>query len=472
MIEYVKHRWRAESGYREFLVIAFPLILSTAAWSLQHFVDRMFLTWYSIEAMAAALPAGMTNFVLASFFMGIASYVNTFVAQYTGAGRPERVGPSLWQGGYLSVISGVAAMGLVTLAQPIFDIIGHEASIREHEVAYFSILCFGIPPLILSTALSCFYSGRGQTWTILNVNIAATGFNVLLDYGLIFGNWGLPALGIRGAAWATNAAQVFSATAFCVLLLQRKFRREFATLSGWRFDLPLFIRLLRFGGPNGIHFMFDMMSFSLFILIIGRAGTLELTATNLAFNVNMLAFMPLMGASLAVSTMVGQRLGENRPEAATYATWSGLHIAELYMGSMALAYYFVPQLFLMPYGLGASGQDFEAAKEIALLLLNIVAVYCLFDGIYIILTAALKGAGDTRFILYAGLATGWGLMLFPAYIAHSMFDANLYVLWGFLCLYIIVGSLIFYWRFRQGKWMSMRVIEEEPMEALPDSLAL
>ena len=463
MINYLAERWRADGGYREFLVIAFPLILSTAAWSVQHFVDRMFLTWYSTEAMAAALPGGMTNFVFASFFIGVASYVNTFVAQYNGAGRRRRVGPALWQGGYLAIISAAASGILILLAQPIFDLIGHEPSIREQEVTYFSILCFGHPPLILATALSCFFSGRGRTWMVFNVNVAATAVNIVLDYGLIFGKWGLPAWGIRGAAWATNLAEVFAALVFCALLLQERYRREFATLSGWRFDRALFGRLLRFGGPNGVNFMLDMMSFSLFILIVGRAGVLELTATNLAFNINTLAFMPLLGAGIAVSTMVGQRLGQNRPEAAAYATWSGLHLAQLYMGTMALAYFTVPQWFLMPYGIGASGEDFEAAREMALLLLNIVALYCLFDAGYIIFTAALKGAGDTRFILFAALAAGWLVMLIPAYAAHVLFDASLYVLWGFLCAYIITASGIFYWRFRQGKWMQMRVIEEEPL---------
>lgn len=469
MIKYIVNRWQTEGGYREFLKIAFPLILSTAASSIQHFVDRMFLTWYSTEAMAAALPAGMTNFVLASFFMGIASYINTFVAQYTGAGLPRRVGPSLWQGGYLSAISAIASIGLFILSAPIFNFIGHEPTVRNYEIVYFSTLCFGIPFLILSTSLSCFYSGQGKTWTVFNVNVGATAVNILFDYGLIFGNWGFPMWGIRGAAWATNIAQIFAAFVFCVLLLRRKYQREFATLSGWRFDRKLFERLLRFGGPNGVTFMLDMMSFSMFILIIGRSGTVQLTATNLAFNVNILAFMPLMGAGIAVSTMVGQRLGQNRPQAAAYATWSALHLAQLYMCIMASAYLFVPELFLFPYGVGASGEDFEAAKEMALQLLNIVAIYCVFDGIYMIFTSALKGAGDTRFILLAGLICSWFIMLIPAFIAHTFFGASLYVLWGFICAYIMVGSLVFWWRFKQGKWMSMRVIESESLEPVSDA---
>ena len=106
----VLHRWRAPGGYREFLSIAMPLILSTASWSIQHFVDRVFLTWHSTEALAAALPAGIANFTFISLFMGTAQYANTFVAQYTGAHRPERVGPAVWQGTYLALLSGVLAL--------------------------------------------------------------------------------------------------------------------------------------------------------------------------------------------------------------------------------------------------------------------------------------------------------------------------------------------------------------------------
>ena len=84
-MKYLKSKWKSDGGYREVLVVAIPLILSTATWSIQHFVDRMFLTWYSPETIAAAMPAGMLNFTIISIFMGTAGYVSTFVAQYYGA---------------------------------------------------------------------------------------------------------------------------------------------------------------------------------------------------------------------------------------------------------------------------------------------------------------------------------------------------------------------------------------------------
>src|SRR5271169_2838719 len=107
------HRWNAEGGYRQILVIASPLILSTGSWSLQHFVDRMFLAWYSPESLAASTPAGILNYTVMSLFIGTAGYVSTFVAQYHGAGRPERIGPSVWQGIYISAIGAIAMALLI-----------------------------------------------------------------------------------------------------------------------------------------------------------------------------------------------------------------------------------------------------------------------------------------------------------------------------------------------------------------------
>ena len=470
MFTYVSQRWSADGGYREFLGIALPLILSTASWSIQLFVDRVFLTWNSTHDLAAAMPAGMTNFMFVSFFIGIAQYTNTFVAQYVGAGRPERVGPAVWQGLYLSVFALLAGFVCAALAKPIFDLVGHDPIIRRREIDYFRVLCYGMGPFVLSTAAACFFTGRGNTWTVLVVNAAATVLNIVLDYGLIFGAWGMPRLGIEGAGWATNLSTVFAAGVFFALFLQAQYRDQYATLRGWHPDFGLIIRLLRYGGPNGLTFMLDILVFSLFILLVGRLGIVHLAATNLAFNINSLAFMPLIGGGIAVTTMVGQRLGANQPAEAEYATWTGLHLAVFYMGTMAVAYLLVPALFLTPYGFKSHGAEFGAAHDMAISLLRIVGIYCVFDALYIIFTAALKGAGDTRYIMIVSMSLGWMIMIIPSVLWLRYMDQNIFVLFGFVCLYIIILGILFFLRFRQGKWKKMRVIEVvpcPPSEAAP-----
>jgi MATE family multidrug resistance protein len=456
----ITHRWGAEGGYREFLSIALPLILSTASWSIQHFVDRVFLTWHSTEALAAAMPAGIASFTFISLFMGTAQYVNTFVAQYIGARRPERVGPAIWQGAYLALLGGLLALVPAALAEPLFTWVGHDPAIRQAETEYFRILCYGTGPQVVATAFSCFFSGRGQTWIVLAVNVAAIATNIVFDYGLIFGHWGLPEMGIAGAAWATNIGLMVAAPAFVLIFLRREYRAEYATLSGWKPDLALLKRLLRYGGPNGVSFMLDIMAFTFFLLIVGRLGPIPLAATNLAFNINSLAFMPLIGCGIAVSTMVGQRLGRDQPATAEYCTWTGLHLALLYMGIMALGYLLFPELFLSPFGMRAKDADFLEAHRIAVSLLRVVAIYCIFDAAYMVFTAALKGAGDTRFVMWLSVVLAWVIMVLPAFVALAYFDASLYLLWSFICAYICIMGIAFYFRFRAGRWKTMRVIEK------------
>lgn len=462
-------RWRSEAGYRHVLAVAVPLILSTSAWSIQHFVDRMFLTWHSTEAIAAAMPAGLLNFTLMSFFLGTAGYVSAFVAQYHGAGRPERIGPAIWQGVYVAVGAGAVLLAAMPFSEAIFDWIGHEPAVRAYEATYFRILCWGAFPSVAASALSGFYSGLGRTWPIMWVHFAATGVNVALTYALVFGAGPVPEMGIAGAAWATVASAVFSFLAFLALLSRPSFNRLYRTLGGWRPDGDLFARLMKFGLPNGAQFFLDIAGFSAFMLIVGKLGTDELAASNIALNINNLAFMPTIGLGIAVSVLVGQELGKNRPELAWKAAWSGFHIGVSYMGAIALAYALVPGLFLLPFAARAEAESFRRISELAVVLLRFVALYSVFDATVIILAAAIKGAGDTRFVMVMVGAMSLGLLALPTYLALEVFGWGIMAAWWILAGYVALLAACFMARFLGGKWTRMRVIEE-PVPALPHDL--
>ena len=135
-MSFLKRRWYRENGYKQVLIIAFPLILSTGSWSIQQFVDRMYLSWYSPDALAAAVPTGLLSFTIVSFFLGTSGYASTFVAQYTGAGKSERIGPAMWQGIYFAIIGGLVVASTFFLADPIFDAVGHEPAVKALEKEY------------------------------------------------------------------------------------------------------------------------------------------------------------------------------------------------------------------------------------------------------------------------------------------------------------------------------------------------
>ena len=462
----LKNRWRSEGGYREVLVVAIPLILSTATWSVQHFVDRMFLTWYSPEAIAAAMPAGMLNFSMVSIFMGTAGYVTTFVAQYYGAERYDRIGPALWQGVYVSLLGGLAIVCASPFAEPVFRLVGHSPLVQQNEVDYFQVLCLGAGAYSASYALSGFFSGRGKTWPVLWVNVATTVVNLVLDYALIFGRWGFPELGIRGAGIATVVAGVFSLLMFLALLCSRSNNNTFHTIKGWRLEKDLFVRLLRYGFPSGVQFFLEMAGFTAFVLLVGRLGIASLAATNIAFNINTLAFMPMIGCGIAVSVLVGQYLGGDNPDRAQSAVYSGFHLTLVYMLSIAAAYVLVPDVFVAPFALRADPAGFSEIYGYSIILLRFVAVYSVFDTMNIVFCSAIKGAGDTRYVMLITVILSVFVFILPVYLAVVVFELGLMVAWIFATAYIISLGFIFYLRFIGGKWKTMRVIErreEVPM---------
>ncbi len=469
----LKNRWRSTGGYREVLVVAIPLILSTATWSVQHFVDRMFLTWYSPEAIAAAMPAGMLNFTMVSIFMGTAGYVTTFVAQYYGAQQFQRIGPALWQGVYISMLGGLLILCAIPLAGPVFDLVGHSPLVRQNEVAYFQILCLGGGAYAASYALSGFFSGRGKTWPVLWVNVATTFVNLILDYALIFGHWGFPELGIRGAGIATVVAGIFSVLVFLFLMSLKSNNTTFHTIKGWRLEKHLFVRLLRFGFPSGVQFFLEIAGFTAFVLLVGRLGIASLAATNIAFNINTLAFMPMIGSGIAVSVLVGQYLGADKPDHAQKAVYSGFHMTLIYMISIAGAYVLLPDIFVAPFALKADPAGFHEIYSYSVILLRFVAVYSVFDTMNIIFCSAIKGAGDTRYVMLVTVVLSLLVFIVPVYLIVVVLEYGLLVAWVFATVYIISLGVVFYLRFLGGKWKTMRVIErskEIPMVVSPTKL--
>ena len=461
MIYRLKQRWTAESGYREVLKIAFPLILSTASVSLQHFIDRVFLTWYSAEAIAASMPASLMSWTVICLFMGTAAYSGTFVAQYYGAKRMERIGPAVWQGIYIAVAMAVVALLCYPLADPVFALVGHAEGVQQMEVVYFKILLAGTPFIVISNAITGFFSGLGRTWTVMWINVIGTAVNLLLDYLLIFGYYGFPEMGIAGAAWATNAAQAGMAVLFFVLMIRPAYNREYHTLQGWRFEASLFRRLLRYGLPSGWQYLLEVFAFTAFIFMVGNIGLIELAASNIAFNINMLAFMPMFGLSAAVSILVGQHLGENRPDLAEKATWSAYHMAFGFFSILGISYYMVPDLFIWPFAAQAEGGDFTPIQLLAANLLKFVAFYCLFDAGVMVFSGALKGAGDTRFVAIASISLSWSGMMLPSLLLLH-YRQSIYWFWVTVTFYVTTLCLAFLWRFLRGRWKSMRVIEEAP----------
>ena len=442
-------------GSRELFALAGPLILGSGFVTVQLTVDRVLLSWAGAENVAAALPAIMLFWLPFGLLQGVATYGGTFVAQYVGAGRPDRVGPAVWQGLYFSVTTGLLFLGIGPLADAYVTLGGHPAGMQVLEAEYLRALTFaGLPTLVTSTVCG-FFAGRSSPWPVLALNAVGTVVNGALAYCWIFGAAGFPRLGIAGAGYGTAAGAWASAVLGLAWLFQKPYRDQFHTLSGWRFEWPLFRRLLAFGGPAGVQISLDNLAFTLLILFVGRLGPAAAAATSIVGALNLLAFMPMQGMGQAVGVLVGRRMGQGRPDLAAESTGSGVRWAAGYMAVLAAVY------VLAPGPLTAVFRADPATAAVVPPLLALVAVYSLADSAGIVYASALRGAGDTRFVTAVVVGLAGPVMVGPAYWSVTYWQ-SVYWAWGFASVYIVAVAVILWLRFRGGAWQSMRVIEPAP----------
>jgi MATE family multidrug resistance protein len=462
----VRRWWRRPGGAQAVLRIALPLVIQTGFWSVLWFIDRMFLSWYSPqESLPAALPGGMFYWTLLCLPQGIASFVSTFVAQYEGAGQRGQIGRAVQHGiwfGWLTVPMFLAAAALA-------DGLGHSLA-RDHSgvaqqgVHYFQTLCLGGGAVVIVAAQASFFIGRGQTWVVMLVDVLGSLLNILLDWVLIFGKLGLPTLGIAGAGLATSLANWAMVGVYWLWMQQPHLRQTYG-LGQASWDARLAGRMLRYGLPSGLPQLIEALGYSLLVAQVAASGALGAAATALAFNINAVAFVPLVGLSMAVATLVGQSLGAGRPQQAWRATWTAVQLALGYTACWAVLYLTVPDQFLTLHQRYASPETFAPVRALTVQLLRLVALYCLFDALQIVLVGALRGAGDTRFILVAASSLTTLAIAAGSLGQHlGRWRENGWALWGWwwvMTLWIVLLAAVYLARFMQGRWQSMRVIEPE-----------
>ena len=453
-------RWSKPNGYRQVLAFSLPLVASMGSITLMQFTDRVFLANYSVDSIAAAMPAGIASFTFIAFFMGVASYTNAFVAQYTGAQAYERVGAALWQGIWFSIFSSCFLASFYFISEPLFTVIGHSPHIRTLEVSYFNILTLGAGLVVTSSAMACFYTGRGLTWTVMLVHMTGALVNIPLDYCLINGIGPFPEMGIEGAAIATVTASASIVLILILLIFSRKNRRDFGTWANRKFDRELFGRLMRYGLPSGIQFFLEIFGFTFFIQMLGRLGDLELAVSNIVLSIQALSFLPMVGFHIGTVTLVGQAMGRGRPEEGAYATISAFHITLLYMMIVAALFIFLPEPLLNLFKSDRySVAQFAEILGMGAILMRFVVLFCFFDALNLVFSGALKGAGDTRFIMWTIGALSFGIMIIPVYLATEVLGADVYTAWVLATVYVGALGTAFMLRYRNGRWKEMRIIE-------------
>lgn len=475
MIRALLSRLRGRGGIREVAKVAFPLVIAAIGHGVNLFTDRVMLANYSSDAMAAAFPAGLSAFTLACIFLGTIGYAGVFVAQYTGAGQPLNVGKTVWQAIFLALIGGAFNLAAAFFAEEIFLWFGHDDSLIGMEAEYFAILAGGGVTLLLSTALSTFWSGRAKTKVIMAVNLIVTLFNIPLNALFIFGTSftlmgakiEFPEMGIAGAAWGTLITGMIGMFIYMIGFFLPSARRRYGTGSN-PFSPDIFRRLIRFGLPNGIQLVLELSTFNIFVVLLGKLGVDVLTASTVVMSAYTLAFNPMIGFGQAASILVGQAIGAKEIPCAKKAVGNCFLLLLIGCAAMGVIFVGFPEVIFTLFDLQSAH-----VRHLSRIMLIFTTFYLLFDALNVLFVNAIKGAGDTRFAMVSGILLGWAAYAMPCLAAYWLLSGDraaeyfgreaansicVWTLWGISEAYICLLGLTYLIRYLRGKWQDMSVI--------------
>ncbi len=437
--------------------VALPMIVSQASDTVMLFADRLFLSRLGKLHIAASMSGGLTYFVYAAFFIGIAGYVNAIAAQYFGAGRKEECSRSAAQAIYICFFSIPFLLLLVPVTRLFFSSVGHGPEQVELEFTYFRILMMGGVFTLLRNALGGFFIGIGRTRVVMLSNVIGMVVNIPFNYIFIFGKLGFPAMGIQGAAFGTIAGAATTVILLFIFYLSPSLRKEFGTHRNWRFDKRLSGKLLRFGFPAGAEMFLNMMAFNIFLQLMHSYGPDVAASVTIAFNWDLVAFIPMIGMSVATTSLVGRHIGQGDYSGARSITYMALRYAYIYAGVMMCLFIFNTRPLVTMFTRGFTGGEADVVP-LAVTMLRLAAVYTLADATQLVFAGALRGAGDTRWVMWISVLIHWSLAV-TSFLLIRYVNISPVTMWTVFIGFILSMGTAMFLRFRSPRWESIHLIE-------------
>ena len=446
--------------YLDILRLVWPLALGMVNTALMQFVDRAFLARHSVEALEAVLPATTLAWVFLSFFQSVVGYSGVFVAQHDGAGDPEGCRRSYAAALLVALLALVPTLPVTLLGDRILALTAATPAAAAMERAYFDVMMLGSVFVYLQAAAASYLTGRRRTRLVFWVNLAGNALNVALDPALIFGfdvtifgcRLALAPQGIAGAAVATVAALAAQCLVLALVLRRLGAFRLIASAD----VRARVLRLLRFGVPAGGYEVLNMLSFTVFVFVTGEVGGEAFAASNACFTVNYLIFAPMTGFAIGAQTLVGQARGRGDDAAAVTALrrTMALGLAFTFLACLGVLLFRRPILALYA---SPNLADPAAFHALGTTLLCLMSAWMLFDAADVILSGALKGAGDTRFVMGWMLLNAFALWLPLVFLVRRLHN-TMPALWGTMIVYVVVISLGSLVRWRRGAWRRHRLV--------------
>jgi len=454
---YRPSRFKKNGDVKDVLVVALPMLLSMSFDTLMTFIDRLFLSKLGPAEMNAALGAGAVQLALTMFFTGMISYTTAMVAQRLGGKRRWDCARAFMQALYVSLMCVPLLYLTIPLGHVAFGMEHLPADQLQYQKTYFNILMFGGVINLVRNVAPCFFSGIGETKIVMKAAFVGMLVNVACNFVLIYGMGPIPALGVAGAAYGTLIGNLVSTVILFAKFFGKSCHRRFRTRYAFAFSWPLTRELLKKGIPSGVEMFLNMSAFQLLILMFHALGPESATASSVMFNWDMVAYVPLMGLEVASTSLVGRYVGAKDGAAASRSTYSGLKLGWGYSLLMGIFFIFLPGILtdiFKPDVAEASAEAiaiFESARPMSIFMLRIATLYIFVEVLLVIYAGALRGAGDTLWVMFACAIMNW-CVAGSLYLVAYVFGLPAHLAWIAVVAVYSTAPVLFWLRWKSGKW--------------------
>ena len=441
---------------RRTLQLAVPVIVGMVASFSMNFVDTLMagrLPSKEIALSAIATGGAIWSAVL-MFVIGILMALQPVVAQYDGAGERAEGGRAARQGLWIALGMGLPYVLILLSGGAFLRLMDVDSAIVPTAVEYMTALSWGAPGICLVLWLRFFSEGSGNTRPTMYMGLMGVAMNVPLNYILMFGKLGFPALGAQGCGYATSIVMWAQALLMFTYVRRHHHYRGFELFRHW--DWPHWAeisRLLRIGLPIGGTIFVEGSLFVGAAILIARLGPLPAAAHLIAINYSALLFMVPLGLASAVTTRVGNAIGRGQPEAARYAGLIGFVIVLFTQTLGASTMFFVPEFIVRIYTNDA------AIMAIAVQLLFFSAIFQYSDGIQICAAGALRGLKDTLVPMYINILSYLVIGMSLGYYLTFNREMGPSGMWIGMIAGLSFGAVLLSTRYL---YMSARLIKEWP----------
>lgn len=437
------------SRIRAILALALPIIGGMASQNVLNLVDTAMVGLLGAPSLAAVGMGSFANFMAVAFIMGLSAGVQAIAARRLGEGRRDRTASGLNAGLLIALLVAIPwSTVLIVFADRLFPMLVDDPEVVALGVPYLRARLVGMVAIGMNFAFRGFWNGIGRSRRYLQTLVIMHACNLVLNWILIFGHFGLPAMGAVGAGIGTTIATFLGSVIYVVLALRHARGTGFLRRMA---DRKTMASMLRLSVPAGAQSFFFAAGMTAFFWIIGRLGTAELAASNVLIQLLLVAILPGVGFGLAAASLVGQALGRGEPEQAVSWGWDVSRLAMVIVGTGALVGLIAPDLLLRIF---LHEENTVALARFPLRLLGATMVIETLGGV---LMNALLGAGASRTVMVVSVALQWGLFLPLAFMLGPVLGFGMTAVWSAQVGYRCVQALVFTSIWRGRSWLTHEV---------------